>query len=47
LKDSIDKGIAPNSAGKHVDYLEIYDSDVTAQEMQSTLSYGASLFGHA
>lgn len=47
LKDSIDKGIAPNSAGRHVDYLEIYEADVTAQEMQSTLSYGASLFGHA
>ena len=47
LKNSIDKGIAPNSAGRHVDYLEIYEADVTAQEMQSTLSYGASLFGHA
>jgi hypothetical protein len=44
LKKSIDKGMEPNQEGKHVDYLEIYEGDVLADEMQSVLRYGASLF---
>lgn len=44
LKKSIDKGMEPNSAGKRVDYLEIYEPDVLADEMQPVLRYGASLF---
>lgn len=46
LRKSIDKGMAPNKAGQHIDYLEIYEPDVTAQEMQPVLRYAASLFGH-
>jgi hypothetical protein len=33
-----------NSTGRHVDYLEIYEPDVLADEMQPTLGYAASLF---
>jgi hypothetical protein len=33
-----------NSAGKHVNYLEIYEPDVLADDMQPVLRYGASLF---
>ena len=44
LRRSIDKGMAPNKAGQHVMYLEIYAGDVRAPEMQSVLEYGASLF---
>jgi hypothetical protein len=44
LRKSIDKGMEPNSAGQHVDYLEIYEPDVIAVEMQPVLRYGASLF---
>jgi hypothetical protein len=44
LKRAIDKGLAPNNAGRHVSYLEIYEPDVLAAEMQPVLSYGASLF---
>ena len=28
LRRSIDKGMAPNSGGRHVDYLAIYEGDV-------------------
>jgi hypothetical protein len=35
----------PNKAGKHVNYLEIYEPDVLANETQPVLQYGASLFG--
>jgi hypothetical protein len=45
LRKSIDKGMQPNAAGKHVNYLEIYEPDVLADEMQPVLRYGASLFG--
>jgi hypothetical protein len=41
---SIDKGMQPNNAGHSVDYLEIYEPDVVADEMQLLLRYGASLF---
>jgi hypothetical protein len=46
LRKSIDKGMEPNSAGQHVNYLEIYEPDVLADEMQPVLRYGASLFAH-
>jgi hypothetical protein len=44
LRKSIDKGMRPNDSGHHVDYLEIYEPDVLADEMQAVLRYGASLF---
>jgi hypothetical protein len=43
LRKSIDKGV-PNKPGPHVKYLEIYEADVLADEMQPVLRYGASLF---
>jgi len=46
LRKSIDVGMQPNSAGRHVDFLEIYEPDVVSDEMQPVLRYGASLFGH-
>lgn len=45
LRRSIDKGMEPNDAGQHVSFLEIYERDVSAPEMQDVLRYGASLFG--
>jgi hypothetical protein len=44
LRKSIDMGTQPNSAGQHVNYLEIYEPDVLADEMQPVLRDGASLF---
>jgi Beta-galactosidase len=44
LKRSIDKGMRRNNAGQHIHYLEIYEPDVLADEMQQVLQYGASLF---
>jgi hypothetical protein len=44
LRKSIDKGMQPNNAGQHVNYLEIYEPDVLSDEMQPVLRYGASLF---
>jgi hypothetical protein len=44
LRKSIDKGMQPNEAGQHVNYLEVYEPDVLAEEMQPVLNYGASLF---
>jgi hypothetical protein len=44
LRESIDKGMVPNASGQRVNFLQIYEPDVTAQEMQTTLQYGASLF---
>jgi hypothetical protein len=44
LRRAIDKGLAPNNAGHRVNYLEIYEPDVLAEEMQPVLRYGASLF---
>lgn len=46
LRKSIDKGMTPNDIGKHVNYLEIHEGDVLADEMQPVLRYGASLFAH-
>ena len=45
LRKSIDKGMRPNNAGQHVNYLEIYEPDVLADDMQPVLRYAASLFG--
>jgi hypothetical protein len=44
LRRSIDKGMVLNSAGRHVNYLEIYEGDVIPADMQPVLQYGASLF---
>jgi hypothetical protein len=44
LRKSIDRGMVPNSAGQHVNFLEIHQPDVLADEMQPVLRYGASLF---
>ncbi len=44
LRKSIDRGMKPNDAGRRVNYLEIYEPDVLADEMQPVLRYGSSLF---
>jgi hypothetical protein len=44
LRRSIDLGVEPSSAGQRLDYLEIYESDVVADDLQPVLRYGASLF---
>jgi hypothetical protein len=44
LRKSINRGMKPNDAGHRVNYLEIYEPDVLADEMQPVLRYGASLF---
>jgi hypothetical protein len=44
LRRSIDKGMAPNTAGRRISYLEIYEGDVLSADMQSVLEYAASLF---
>lgn len=44
LRRSINKGMAPNDAGRHVNYLEIYVADVLPADMQPVLQYAASLF---
>jgi hypothetical protein len=44
LKKSIYKGLQTNNAGRHVNFLEIYESDVLAEDLQPVLRYGASLF---
>lgn len=44
LRRSIDKGTAPNNAGRHINHLEIYEGDVPAPDMQPVLEYAASLF---
>jgi hypothetical protein len=44
LRRSIDKGMAKNNAGRHVNYLEIYAGDVLPADMQPVLQYAASLF---
>ena len=44
LKRALNKGLAQNTAGRHVNYLEIYEPDVLAAEMQPVLRYAASLF---
>jgi hypothetical protein len=44
LKNSINIGMQQNSGGQRANYLEIYQPDVLADEMQPVLRYGASLF---
>ncbi|HXX83202.1 MAG TPA: hypothetical protein VEN29_04390 [Casimicrobiaceae bacterium] len=44
LRRSIDKGMARNSGGRHVNYLEIYAADVEPAAMQPVLQYAAQLF---
>ena len=44
LRRSIDMGMKLNKTGHHVNYLEIYEADVLADEMLPVLRYGASLF---
>jgi hypothetical protein len=44
LRKAIDKGMRPSGAGRHIDYLEIYEPDVLAADLQPVLRYGASLF---
>jgi hypothetical protein len=47
LRRSIDKGMAPNNIGQHVNYLEIYEGDVLSADMQPVLEYAASLFSQS
>jgi hypothetical protein len=44
LKKSIDIGMQPNAAGSRANYLEIYEPDVLADDLQPVLRDGASLF---
>src|SRR5580700_11142780 len=44
LRRSIDKGMARNGGGRHVNYLEIYAADVAPAAMQPVLQYAAQLF---
>jgi hypothetical protein len=46
LRRSIDEGMQLNNRGQHINYLEIYERDVVAEEMQPVLGYGASLFAN-
>ena len=43
LKKSISLATEPNSDGRRISYLEIYQPDVLADEMQEVLRYGASM----
>jgi hypothetical protein len=38
LRRSIDKGMAANNAGRHINFLEIYAGDVLAPDMQPVLA---------
>ena len=44
LKKAIDRGTQPNGNGYRINYLEIYEPDVLAEEMQPVLRSAASLF---
>lgn len=44
LRRALDKGLKPNNAGHRVSYVEVYEPDVLAEQMQPPLRYGASLF---
>jgi hypothetical protein len=44
LRRSIDKAMALNNAGRHINYLAIYEGDVLPADMQPVLQYAASLF---
>jgi hypothetical protein len=45
LRDAIDKGMRPNRAGQHVDFIQVYEADILSADLQPVLAYGASLFG--
>jgi hypothetical protein len=45
LKKSIDLALEPNSSGQRVNYLEIHETDVVADDMQADLAAAASSFG--
>ena len=44
LKRSLDDAMQPNPAGQHVNYVEIYEPDVVADDLQPVLRDGASRF---
>jgi hypothetical protein len=44
LRKSVDRGTQPNASGHRINYLEIYEPDILAPEMQPTLQYAASQF---
>jgi hypothetical protein len=44
LKKAIEIGMQPNAAGQHINYLEVYEPDVLADDLQAELRDGASLF---
>jgi hypothetical protein len=44
LQKSFDIGMQPNTSGQHVNYLEVYEPDVLAADLQPVLSKEASLF---
>jgi hypothetical protein len=44
LKKSFDIGMQPNAGGQHVNYLEIYEPDVLADDLQPVLRDEAALF---
>jgi hypothetical protein len=45
LKNSFDKGLAPNASGQRVNYIEVYAPDVAAADLQPTLRDAAARFG--
>jgi hypothetical protein len=44
LTKSIDIGMQPNGAGRHINYLEVYEPDVLADDLQTELRDGAAQF---
>jgi hypothetical protein len=44
LKKAIDIGMQPNGAGRHINYLEVYEPDVLAEDLQTELRDGAAQF---
>ncbi|MGA3170313.1 MAG: hypothetical protein ABSE62_04805 [Chthoniobacteraceae bacterium] len=45
MKRCIDKGTQANEDGARINYLEIYEPDVLAEDMQAMLRYGAGVLG--
>jgi hypothetical protein len=44
LRKCVELGMKPNRAGRHINYLEMYEADILADDMQPVLTYAASLF---
>lgn len=42
MRKTIDKALQPNPAGLRINYLEIYEPDTVATDLQPALSYGAA-----